>query len=126
MKRAGDAEAGKIISIIEKFVEAHYLMIDTDNYHVSMLQEFWDLYSKERQTNLLNNLQFYCNIMNAYHGKPVDMEHVLLISISSPASHTLDTLSKMRGEAENNLLDENDNVEPKYYYKKGTLAEYSQ
>ena len=99
-KRKGGPDAGRLITLIDGFVEAGYLMIDTESYFVAMLDNFWSLYAtRERQVNLLNNLKFYCNIMNAYHNKPVDMKAVLLVS----------------------LKDEQNNVEPAFYFKDDSI-----
>lgn len=99
-KRKGGPDAGRLITLIDGFVEAGYLMIDTESYHVAMLDNFWSLYAtKERQVNLLNNLKFYCDIMNAYHNKPVVKEVVMIIS----------------------LKDENNNVEPSFYFKDDSI-----
>ncbi|MEA5062644.1 MAG: hypothetical protein VB054_04825 [Petrimonas sp.] len=96
MKRVNSPDPGKLITLIDGFVEAGYLMIDTLSYHIAMLDNFWSLYAtKERQVNLLNNLKFYCNIMNAYHNKPVVNNVAMIVS----------------------LKDEEENVEPVFYYK---------
>lgn len=101
MQRDGNTAAASVVTIIGKFIDAGYLAIDTKNYHVSMLDNFWSLYkTEERQLNLLNNLRFYCNIMNAYRADPADPEAVLLVS----------------------MKDEAGEVEPKFYYKNGTIA----
>ena len=44
LKRVGKADAGRIVTIINKFIEAKYLIVDASNYHVTMLEEMWDLY----------------------------------------------------------------------------------
>ena len=101
LKRVGKADAGRIVTIINKFIAAKYLIVDASNYHVTMLEEMWDLYKGKMLINFLDNIKMYCSIMNAYNDVAVDVESVLLISIK-------------------NSLD--DTVEPKYYYKSGTIT----
>lgn len=99
-ERASKVEAGRLVTLFEGFAERGYLKFDTANYAVVMLDNFWELYEGEKQKNLCKNMLFYCNIMNAYEGKEVDMQAALLIS----------------------MKDRDGNVEKKYYYKSGTLA----
>lgn len=91
----------QVVNIMQDFEKKGYLKVDTEKYHVAMLQELWDIYSDDKRLDFLHNIKFYCHIMNAYYAKPVDKEAVLLISIK----------------------DENDNVEPKWYYKAGTVTQ---
>lgn len=101
-ERANKGTAGRIVTIFQGFIDSEYLLFDTANYAVVMLDNFWELYSgdKQRNRNLCDNMLFYCNIMNAYEAKEVNMNATLLIS----------------------MKDENGNVEEKYYYKSGTLT----
>lgn len=102
LKRTGKADAGRIITIINKFIEAKYMMVDTNNYHVTMLDELWEMYKGQMLNNFLDNIKLYCSIMNAYSDNGyADPDSVLLISIKDFADGS---------------------VEPKYYYKSGTIT----
>lgn len=99
--RDAKTSAGRLITLIESFENRRFLMISPATYQVAILDIFWDLYAtEERRHNLLDNLLFYCNIKNAYAGKPIDQEAVLTVSMKY----------------------ENDEVVPKFYYKNKTIA----
>lgn len=101
MKRIGGPDPGRIITLIDGFIEANYLIINTESYLIAMLDNFWSLYAtKERQVNLLNNLKFYCDIMNAYHGKPVVKNVTMAVSLKD---------------------ENNNNVKPAFYFKNDTV-----
>lgn len=103
LKRVSKVEAGRLVKLIDKFIKAGIMTIDTENYHVSMLDSLWDIYTGKKQINFLDNIKLYCSIMNAYNEKPFDVENVILISIKNSV---------------------NESVEPKYYYKSGTITGY--
>lgn len=101
LKRDSSTEAAKLVTLIDGFIERKYLVVESEKYHVVMLDDFWKIFeTEERQHNFLHNLQFYCSIMNAYNGRKVDFEAVLLISL------------KIEGEE----------TKPTFYYKNKTIA----
>jgi len=70
------------ISAVEQLIESKYLLIDTKNYQVAMLDNLWSLYPEgEKQINFCQSLKYYCDIQNAYHGNKVDKRAKLLISL---------------------------------------------
>lgn len=70
------------ISAVEKLIESKYMLIDTKNYQVAMLDNLWALYPEgEEQINFCKSLIYYCNIQNAYNGQKVNKRAKLLVSL---------------------------------------------
>lgn len=75
--------AQKTVENIDLLIEQKYMIVDTVNYHVSMLDNLWSKYKGEMQLTFCKNLVFYCDIQNAYHGKKVKKNQNLLISLKN-------------------------------------------
>lgn len=81
-KRDNHQKAVSKISAVEKLIESNFMLIDTKNYQVAMLDNLWTLYPEgKKQINFCSSLKYYCDIQNAYHGHKVNKRAKLLISL---------------------------------------------
>ncbi|MBK5720143.1 hypothetical protein JGH11_04580 [Dysgonomonas sp. Marseille-P4677] len=81
-KAYNNQKATTKISAVEKLIESKFMLIDTKNYQVAMLDNLWALYPEgEKQINFCESLKYYCDIQNAYKGYKVNKKAKLLISL---------------------------------------------
>jgi len=93
------------MSAVDKLIESKFLLVNTKNYQVVMLDNLWDLYPEgEKQINFCKSLKYYCDLQNAYHGSKVNKKAKLLISLKY----------------------ENDSVSPYAYFDGKTITLYQE
>jgi hypothetical protein len=71
----------KFMLEVEKLIDNKMMMVDAENYHVSILEELWNMYYDEGKTHLCRNIRNYCAVKNSYNQKADKFNHTLLISI---------------------------------------------
>lgn len=76
-----DQKAIDKLTAVDNLIRDKYLMIDTPNYIVAMLDNLWSMYEGDRLIAFCENLKYYCDIQNAYHNKKVDKKARLVISL---------------------------------------------
>ena len=99
----GTKEAISKFNAIDTLISQKNLVIDTENYHVAMLDNLWSMYEDDRLINFCKNLKFYCDMQNAYKGHKVVKKKNLLISLKY----------------------ENDDVKPFCYFDGKGIIEYT-
>lgn len=78
-----------IIQDVNILLLQEYMIIDTANFHVAMLDDLYlkyldDFEEGERMINFLHKLKLYCITMNAKKGIPGKENPNMLISIKNP------------------------------------------
>lgn len=101
-----NTDGGRIESLIDGFIRSKYLVVDAKNYHVSILEELWNMYKGQKKRNFLNNIRFYCSIKNAFNRDKVSLKRGVLISV-------------------NTLINGVSVVKPKFIYKYKILFHYN-
>lgn len=79
--RKNDQKAIDKLTAVDRLIQYKYLMFDTPNYLVVMLDNLWSKYEADRLIAFCENLKYYCDIQNAYHNKTVDKKAKLVISL---------------------------------------------
>lgn len=69
------------IKSVEQLIADKMMIVDTKNYHVSMLAELWNIYIDPEKVNFCRNIKNYCDVKNSYDQLPPNRNQTLLVSI---------------------------------------------
>lgn len=76
-------DARKVLSQMELLIRRKYMIFNSEHYHVAMLDNLWSMFPGKKKENFCKRMLFYCDIMNAYNGKPVLGARPLIISLKN-------------------------------------------
>lgn len=98
-------------SAIDDLIAEKIMLVDTKNYHVSMLGELWNSFNDEKKQSMCENILNYCIVQNSFS-----------VGVDSEKRRYEVAENNMKGKTLLiSIKDSKDNVAPYAYFKSGTI-----